>query len=396
MEKETQETKKQRKETRSVSASSARTTALLNLPIEIKDKILLSLPVEALLRFRCVIRDYSRFHNPHFIKMHLNRQIEINNGSTIIIANGCKIYKVDLGSFSNPIPLDIPFLNPTHASQLRLAGSCNGLLCLTDWDPYSCVVYLWNPATGGFKQLPSHNYIFEGESYNCVLGFGYDHISGKFKVLARRTTCLYRLEAIVYTLGASSWRSIGELKYYLLGEKSQVFGGCLHWIVRDSKTRLDSIVSFSVENEKFKEIPMPPNNSTKSLGCYTTSCLTALGGRLSIFYIYYSGFKRERYELWVKMDDGLENTTWTKQLSFNLSDIPPHINGYGNMWGFKDGQVLLEGPCRTLALFNPVNGHVTTTTMYVPAKRFVFKLYSYIEGLGMLMDEDREDVHQNS
>ncbi|XP_043689279.1 F-box/kelch-repeat protein At3g06240-like [Telopea speciosissima] len=353
---------------------------LSNLPDEIKDKILLSLPVKTLLRFRCVIRDYSRFHNPNFMKMNLNRQIEIHDdaSTTIVIATTANdVYMVDLGEFRYPIRLYLPFPNPTSACPIRLLGSCNGLLCFTHWARDRYIVYLWNPATGDYKQLPA--LINHKNLYIHVLGFGYDHISGKFKVLASSYLAAKSTKVIVYTLGTSSWRSIGEVEYPLALSESkwQVFEGCPHWIM----TRLKSIVIFSVGNEKFKDIPMPPIDIAT-----TRSHLTALGGRLSI-YCYVSDLKR--HELWVRVNDGLENT-WTKHLSFNDSVIPEYLNGYTDktvVWGFKNGQVLLQhnGP----ALFDPVTGDVKA--LYLPGYPMSFEVCSYIEGLAMLNVEDRVD-----
>ncbi|XP_043689280.1 F-box/kelch-repeat protein At3g23880-like [Telopea speciosissima] len=359
-------------------------TELSNLPDEVKDLILLSLPVKTVLRFRCVIRDYLRFHNPNFIKMHLNRQIEIHDdaSTTIVIATAYKVYKADLGTLGNPIRIDLPFLNPTSSCPIRLLGSCNGLLCLTHWARDRYIVYLWNPATGEYKQLPGHN---NHKKHYIVLGFGYDHTSGKFKVLAFSYDAVKNTkEVFVYTLGTSSWRSIGEFQFprELTWQTWQVFEGCPHWIM----TGLKSIVIFSVGNENFKDIPMPPIDIAT-----TRSHLTALGGRLSI-YCYVSNLKR--HELWVRVNDGLEHT-WTKHLSFNDSVIPGYLNGYIDktvVWGFKNGQLLLghKGP----SLFDPVTGDVKA--LYLPGHPKYFKVYSYIESLAMLNVEDRVDVHQNS
>ncbi|XP_042517351.1 F-box protein CPR1-like [Macadamia integrifolia] len=360
---------------------------LPNLPNEIKDEIFLRLPVKTLLDFRCIIRDYSRFHNPNFIKMHLNRQMEMDNGSTIIITTATKIYKVNINEFRFAISLDFPFRNPTCTSPILVAGSCNGLVCLTHRSFYGEFVYLWNPATGDFKQLPAHNNDVSPHT-SFALGFGYDHNSGKFKVLAvssfeERKAGLRTGKGYMYTLGTSSWRSIGEVHYPIWESKPQVFEGCPHWIVPDLKL----VVSFCVGNEKFKEIPMPPFSD------YMTrrANLTAMGGPLSIFCYEY----RKCYELWVWMDDGLENTSWTKQLSLDDSYIPGNYYYYGylekKLHGFKNGQVLLQndGP----ALFDPVSKDITN--LYLRGSPKGFNVYSYTESLAMVTVEETGDVHQN-
>ncbi|XP_043688656.1 uncharacterized protein LOC122639767 [Telopea speciosissima] len=230
---------------------------------------------------------------------------------------------------------------------------------------YGRDVYLWNPATLQYKQLPRHN-INTNRYGRVALGFGYDHKYGKFKVLAisqQRRSGLRRFEAFVYTLGTSSWRSIGEVQYPLWMSKPQdsrpkVFGGCPHWIVGSLKC----VVSFSVGNEKFNEIPMPflDNDEAEVLDF-------ALGDRLSIFsYV----FNQKRYELWVRLDDGLENT-WTKQLSLNELDI------HGYRYGYRDME-LYGGP----ELLDPVINIIKTK--YPHCKLNDFHVYSYIETIAMI------------
>ncbi|XP_042485235.1 F-box protein At3g07870-like [Macadamia integrifolia] len=377
MKKHRQEEKKQWEEETRMSAM----IPMPHLPIEIKDKIFLSLPVEALLRLRCIIRDYSRLYNPQFLKMHLDRQFEFDNGSIIIVSTASKIYKLSFDAFSHPIQLDFPFRNPNSKSPIVIAGSCNGLVCLTHKRFYGDYVYVWNPATGQYKQLPAH--VKKRRVYNVriSLGFGYDHISGEFKVLLISNpqpwkTGIRKVEAIVYTLGTSSWRSIGDtsswrsigdLRYPFCQSPLQVFGGCPHWTVPE----LNSIVSFSVGNEKFKEIPMPPIDDD-----YTRwAKLTALGGCLSIVAHVY---KEKCYEIWARVEDGLENT-WTKQLSINAVHIPGYLTDSWNvdLKAFKNGQVLVEddGPY----LFDPVTNDIRYLYLLGDPKKF--HVCSYIESL---------------
>ncbi|XP_043710131.1 putative F-box protein At3g23260 [Telopea speciosissima] len=207
-------------------------------------------------------------------------------------------------------------------------------------------MYLWNPAIGDYKQLSTH--VNDDIIYIRGLGFGYVRISGKFKVLVISLRIPIQVEATatVYTVGTSSWRIIGEVKYPVLDLKQpQVFGGCPHWIVPSLK----SIVSFGIGNEEFKKISMPPIGYTIT----KRTNLTALVGHFSIFC---DVFKSKRFELWVKMDDGSENTNWRKQLSLNESYIPGDyfVNGYRErkLYGFKNDQFLLQN--NRLALFDPV------------------------------------------
>ncbi|XP_042498750.1 F-box/kelch-repeat protein At3g06240-like [Macadamia integrifolia] len=373
-----EEQRKEKKERREEETRMSARTESPNLPNEIKDEIFLNLPVTSLLRFRCVIRDYSRFYSPNFIKMHLNRQIEKDNGSTIIVSTVSKIYKVNIDEFRSPIQLDFPHRNPTCLTPIVVVGSCNGLLCLTHRGLYEDTVYVWNPATGDYMQLPEH--INNGSLYIRMFGFGYDHVSGKFKVLAishlaEKRPGLRKVEASVYTMGTSSWRSIGEIQYPRWDPKPQVFGGCPHWVVPPLK----SVVSFNVGDEKFKEIPLPPvYNSAK------TANLTSMGGCLSMFCC--QTFP-DRYELWVKVDDVSGNTAWTKQLSLNVTNIPGDSCMFGlreiKLYGFKNGRVLLrhDGP----ALFDPVSSDVRS--LHLPGAQKEFNVYSYIESLAMVTFE---------
>ncbi|KAJ4979804.1 hypothetical protein NE237_010584 [Protea cynaroides] len=195
-----------------------------------------------------------------------------------------------------------------------------------------------------------------------------------------------KVEAAVHTMGTNSWRSIGELEYSFWNSRSKVFEGCPYWIVHRVKpvvSRSEFVVSFSVGDEKFKEIPLPPLDNGMRL-----KNLTALGGRLSIFsYVY----KLKCYELWVRMNDKLENT-WTKQLSFNELDI--NGDGYINPLGFKNGLVLLQDRYDGPLFFDPVTSDVKA--LYLRGQPKEFLVYPYIESLAMLTVEDRGDVHQNS
>ncbi|KAJ4979803.1 hypothetical protein NE237_010583 [Protea cynaroides] len=154
--------------------------------------------------------------------MHLNRQIEIDNGNTFIITTATKIYKVDFGNFGkfySPINLDFPFRNPTCSNEIVLTGSCNGLLCLTHRE--DCVFV--ESSYRKVQAIAAHN--LDGI---IVLGFGYDHFSDIFKVVVISRipglkTGQDKVEAAVHSVGTNSWRSIGELEYYFRKSRSQVF-----------------------------------------------------------------------------------------------------------------------------------------------------------------------------
>ncbi|KAI3854346.1 hypothetical protein MKW92_015049 [Papaver armeniacum] len=128
------------------------------------------------------------------------------------------------------------------------------------------IIYLWNPATNEYMQLPKtppsdrHDYYIE----HIQCGFGYDYENGEFKVVCLTKYGSYsgrqvkRSEVHLYALGSYNWKKLESIPYTVYGQPdvAQVpVNGVIHWIAYRRKNKV--ILSFNFEKEIFQEIPWP-------------------------------------------------------------------------------------------------------------------------------------------
>ncbi|XP_061361607.1 F-box/kelch-repeat protein At3g23880-like [Gastrolobium bilobum] len=215
-------------------------------PCDLTYEILLRLPVRSLLRCRCVCKQgESMISDTHFAKLHLSmstvdptlthhRLLAPNRKGNDKLAS-CSAKSL----FNNPLTLteDVDF---TMRSNYRIVGSCNGLVCLFDRDQRNA--WLWNPSTRLLsKKTPS----VDVRGVECALfrGFGYDHVSGKYKVVIVFTDpCsneeVHRTETKVYAFGDGSWKTKPNLKFpgYPMIEEGNFVCGNLNWVANRAKS----------------------------------------------------------------------------------------------------------------------------------------------------------------
>ncbi|PON58759.1 F-box domain containing protein [Trema orientale] len=87
---------------------SAETTRMASLPWDTIVNILSRLPVEDLLRYRCVSKRWcSLIDGPRFIKMHLDHSMETSSHLTLIRA-GRQLHSVDLDTLNKVVRLNPP------------------------------------------------------------------------------------------------------------------------------------------------------------------------------------------------------------------------------------------------------------------------------------------------
>jgi F-box interacting protein len=196
----------------------------------------------------------SKSHNPHFTLItHHTKLIRGCAGSD----NENEV--VDLSIIPYPISsfLDNPsfILFADHHYLLDekdctyIAGSCNGLICLTGYRflpamnyPYSYEHWLrlWNPATREIS-----------EKFGCFTDFrdfyfhfGCDNSTGTFKVVASRYIRDKSTSVRVFSFGDSVWRNIESFPVVPLhvdrwahGHNAVFFNGTLNWLAIHNYTR---------------------------------------------------------------------------------------------------------------------------------------------------------------
>ncbi|OAY52873.1 hypothetical protein MANES_04G118000v8 [Manihot esculenta] len=300
-------------------------------------QILCLLPVESLLRFRCLSKICcSCIDSPYFINLHLNQSIKTSTNRSLIIDDiypEGSIYSVDLDSSESdrsPVELHRPykpfvttvesFLDYTTRRRIvrprkfssDVFGSCNGLLAMYNGSG----ITLWNPSTKKHQNIPKFWSDIEYNACdNLLVGFGYDSIKNDYKVIEMHQRSglhhnqKHEIKAIVYSLKGNCSTRIEDLNDYYIPYNSHStgvpVGGSLHWVVSGQEEWFNfdnSILAFDLVNDKFYELPKPHTKSEPF------ACLGELGGNLAISY---SSNTRLFIEVWVMKEYGVMDS-WTK------------------------------------------------------------------------------------
>ncbi|XP_074365505.1 F-box protein At3g07870-like [Apium graveolens] len=217
--------------------------------------------------------------------------------------------------FSTPFSVLMP--------KFTVVGSCNGLLCLCD-SLYKDAVYIYNPFTRDYKELPKTRQYAE-ETVLC--GFGYLRGTNEYKVVkivhhrivstgvdyVQRTMMLGKSisEVFVFTLGSNTWRNVGLAPRYLERRSQEALctNGRLHWVTLGVRNAVRGliIISFDLAEEKFYEIPRPDFNDLIDSENYH---LAILRGCLSAA-VSGHGLRRD-LEIWVMREYSVKES-WVKE-----------------------------------------------------------------------------------
>lgn len=129
------------------------------------------------------------------------------------------------------------------------------------------MVYLWNPATRIYKLLPCCHDTFSDHQYHRGFALGYFQKINDYKVI--KFQCYNTVgenrrapTVNICSLSTDSWKMVGEdtLAQFARYDKlynSVVVNGVAYWVgIRDPFMQV--IVCFDVENEKIREMKLPP------------------------------------------------------------------------------------------------------------------------------------------
>ncbi|KAL2533183.1 F-box protein CPR30 [Abeliophyllum distichum] len=317
-----------------------------NIPEDLVMDVLSRLWVKLLLRFRSVSKSWrTLIDSPSFIKIHMERSMKMKMAqSTVEVIHRCnrnKFYLLHLDLSRDPHPIRDPEELPhpfghryTSVAfkglyQIRLVGSCNGLLCFVDCA--DCIV-LWNLATRKYFQLQylgielpksairDHyvNYGFGIELPKSAIrdhyvnyGFGYDSATDDYKVIRSITAFHNNLSVCtlveLYSLKSDSWTRLGDFMGFDFGvDYGILVGGALYWI-RYQRDIGSIIVAFDLTKEEFNFVPRPDLS-----GNFTLTNLGNYQGCLSLFFR--SNEKADPSIVWVMKELGVKDS-WTKVFS---------------------------------------------------------------------------------
>ncbi|KAE8702267.1 hypothetical protein F3Y22_tig00110483pilonHSYRG00010 [Hibiscus syriacus] len=211
--------------------------------------------------------------NPFFISSHASHHSKLrfrnnNNNANlffVMTARHQAEYSLhfDDREFSNYTQLEyMPFDNHHF-----IVGSCNGLLCLMDFQfSFDIVFTLCNPII--IKSITLPKPCLRHLPYKISVGFGFDSVKKDYKLLkiTKENVLDKFVEAELYSFKRYSWRILAPLRYGLYSDDFMVFAnGIVHWLAYE---RLEDqgvyrckyfIMGFDMRDDDFKEIMLPGN-----------------------------------------------------------------------------------------------------------------------------------------
>ncbi|KAJ4845714.1 hypothetical protein Tsubulata_014585 [Turnera subulata] len=269
----------------------------ISVPLDIVTEILSLLPLESVVRFKCVSKEIgSVICDPLFVKKYFVKYKKPagsnsdqnydypdnnNNNTEKILWRSGKLRLIEPARFS---------LGPLHAVKVldefpeKLGGKVpvgaqDGLICTVDGSREN--VFLWAPSIGYCRKLPepipcppslsNHpNYtntsiISSAVAHSRCHAFGYDPVHNDYKILMITPTFRPN-NPMITTAQVFSWKknrwSIVEdplrLSHHIVKYCRPFLGPVLcngvvlHWQIKNN-----NIVAFNLSKEKFREVPAP-------------------------------------------------------------------------------------------------------------------------------------------
>ncbi|VYS48042.1 unnamed protein product [Arabidopsis thaliana] len=245
----------------------------LLLPHDVVGLILERLPVESLLRFKCVSNQWkSTIESQFFQERQLIRRMESRGPDVLVVSfDDDKDKDVRRTVFGSSIVSTFRF--PTTNSMLCY-GSCDGLVCI--YCVYSPIIVV-NPATKWHRRCPLSNlqqFIIDKfckEEYdfpNPSLGFGKDKLNGTYKQVWLYNSSEFHPENVttceIFDFSNNAWRYIHPTSPYRINHYQDpvYFDGSLHWLTECKESK---ILSFHLHTETFQvlcEVPFLPGRDT--------------------------------------------------------------------------------------------------------------------------------------
>ncbi|KAK9012594.1 hypothetical protein V6N11_040639 [Hibiscus sabdariffa] len=356
-----------------------------DLPRELFLEILLRLPVESLMRCKCVCKYwYALISNPKFIELHLKYNC---NNNVCVLLKRCLL--TCLGERENMLSLvcsngfsfvnlDVDLSLYKKEPCLQLLGHCDGIICLSN---YRDDIVLCNPATRESMVLPESSLPCYLPISNLIpqtsaLGFGYDAKTHHCKVVRivsyweeRSGSDLpHHSRVEVYSLATGSWKEIdvkvpAHVWYSPCFET--YFNGAFHWYAIDNN-RNEVILSFHMGNEEFRVIPMP-----SVLPLYDHSlCRSLLVWNGCIALVIYPREGTEKsFEIYVMKEYGVRES-WTKILT-----IGPLTKVEMPLAFWKNDEILMEGSDGLVVSYNLKRQELKDLPIYGVPKSFATLVY---------------------
>ncbi|XP_042509364.1 F-box protein CPR1-like [Macadamia integrifolia] len=388
-----------------------------NLPEVLITDILTRLPVKSLLRFNCVCKTWcALITDPAFVKEHLNRSLASNSNLSLILGYYHHYFSVDLDAceqeaaveldhpqeisldsiydydLSNEVEGSCDISLGMYNSCLRngVLGSCHGLLCISN----SVVdMFLWNPSIRTHHRLPNAPIELVRSDFPSLVahGLGYDPTTDDYKLIrivqfvdddqyscdsdsSYSDPC--ESDVKVFSLSTNSWRRIRDMPYRIYYGGFGVFANyALHWVAGRDLEPDNFIISFDLQDEEFREVPLPD-----FLDNYSYMYVGVLGGQLCFLCRISS-----RFEVWVMKDYGVRDS-WVKLFTIEQPEVISSLGHARPLCYSKNGEVIFNKSDGPLLLYDPRSGRVRT--LRIPGAPDRMKAEVYIGSLIPLNAQD--------
>ncbi|KAL4325634.1 hypothetical protein GQ457_11G013340 [Hibiscus cannabinus] len=317
---------------------------------EILLEIFYRLPAKSLGKCMCVSKAWNfLIKNPFFVSSHAIHQSKLrcrnnnNNKNLFFVMTGrhqveYSLHLDDL-EFSKYIQLEYMPSDNHHC----VVGSCNGLLCLMDFQfNFDSVFILCNPIVRKSITLPKPCLCHL--PYKISVGFGFDSVKNDYKLLkiTKENALDKFVEVELYSLKRNSWRILAPPRYDLYSDDFMVFvNGVVHWIAYERVKEQGVyrckffIMGFDMRDDVFNEIMLPDNlrNLPNRSEIYVTTY-----DELSSIAVIELGCLHTLCNIWVMKKYGVVET-WTKMFSIlNPGPEPmPRVLGF-----MKNGDLMLS------------------------------------------------------
>ncbi|KAJ6991923.1 F-box protein CPR30-like [Populus alba x Populus x berolinensis] len=295
-----------------------------HIPFDIITRILSNLDIKTLLCFRSVSKGWrSLIDSSGFINTHMSLSIKTNTNNTLLILGEGGLNPINFDDLSPGDLLNLqdqPFIS-IGWQDVRLMGSCNGLVCLSNDDGD---VVILNQSTREHKRILSlvrHGFELSVGSapdkhwvWVSAYGFGYDAVSNDYKFVSIAKFLgigftFKESEMTIYSAKKDLWGVI-KIPYDMLStdDKMGVYvHGSLHWIAKGSIWR-DIIVGFDLGLDEFREVPQPDYGGNIVIDID----LGVLGSYLCVF----AKFRDRSADVWIMKEYGVEES-WSKVFSIS-------------------------------------------------------------------------------
>ncbi|KAL5726238.1 hypothetical protein ACHQM5_009294 [Ranunculus cassubicifolius] len=342
-----------------------------HLPQELIIEILSYLPAINLWPLRYVSKFWFQLltSDHRFIKLHLNRSIQLNNINPSILASRLEAEKINPSpnfylaenytACDKAIQLELPFYE-NGCNYYKVFGICNGLICLSLY--YDNAVCIWNPVTNDYIAPPPLPVSYEQE---YVFGFGFLQGTNEYKVVSIPGMFVdltdIRSNVSVLTVGVDDWwRTIEEdfchriSPHIKTNQTTPFINGACHWLAsKRNALSFNLIVAFDLKDEVLQEIQPP--NVLRRRGPVQDNVVGELAGLLCVF----ERKDTNDVHIWVMKEYGVVSS-WIKQFVIGRREVSGMFVKLQPLGLVSNGNIILRKNTKELILYNIKNKSISS------------------------------------